>query len=461
MRNKLKKPKITVYITNYNYGKYIKQAIESVLNQSCKDFELIIIDDGSTDDSKGIIEKYSSHPKVKIIFQQNKGLNVTNNIALRVASGQYIMRLDADDYLDSSALLVMSDSLNKDDNLGLVFPDYFLIDQHDNILNIERRNSFDSEVSLLDQPAHGACTMIRKKYLQQLGGYDEEYRCQDGYELWIKFISKYKVSNINTPLFYYRQHGSNLTSNEEKILDTRAKIKDNFIKSRKLENPRVLAIIPLRGAKYSNKNISFEKLGDDFVVDIKINEAIKSTKINKVVISTPDKDIEDHISAEYSSQEKVYFHKRSEESVRLNSDLAPTINEVLSDKEIIKGKYDIIIILPIEHPFIGHKIIDDAINTLVIFNTDSLIAVRQENNMFFQHDGHGMKPILNMEKFSKLERDALYKNTGGLIALKVDHFRKEQAFISGVVGHIVIDQKSSLSLKSKLDIKIASLILNA
>ena len=75
-------PLVTVYITNYNYGSYIKEAIESVLNQSFKDIELIIIDDGSSDNSREIIESYMQLNYVRVIFQKNKGLNITNNIAM-------------------------------------------------------------------------------------------------------------------------------------------------------------------------------------------------------------------------------------------------------------------------------------------------------------------------------------------------------------------------------------------
>ena len=83
----LNKPKITVYITNYNYGKYIKKAIESVLIQTETDNEIIIIDDGSNDDSKSIIETYRNHKNIKIVMQQNKGLTVSNNLALKLSRG--------------------------------------------------------------------------------------------------------------------------------------------------------------------------------------------------------------------------------------------------------------------------------------------------------------------------------------------------------------------------------------
>ena len=102
---------ITVYITNFNYGEYIEKSIESVLNQTIKNFELIIIDDGSTDRSLEILKKYENNKDIKFIKQKNKGLNVTNNIALRISKGKYIIRLDADDWLEKKALELLSNHL--------------------------------------------------------------------------------------------------------------------------------------------------------------------------------------------------------------------------------------------------------------------------------------------------------------------------------------------------------------
>ena len=73
-------PKITVYITNHNYGEYVVQAIESVLDQTFQDYELIIIDDGSTDNSRKILKKYEKMINTKIIYQGNRGLPISNNI---------------------------------------------------------------------------------------------------------------------------------------------------------------------------------------------------------------------------------------------------------------------------------------------------------------------------------------------------------------------------------------------
>ncbi|ODS33741.1 MAG: glycosyltransferase family 2 [Candidatus Scalindua rubra] len=222
-------PKVTVYIPTHNYDRYIDKAIQSVLKQTMTDWELIVIDDGSTDNTIETISKYKTHPKIRIIEQDNKGLNVTNNIALRLSNGKYIMRLDADDYLDENILLVLSNILDEKPDIGLVYPDYYHVDEEGEIVEIVRRKKIEEEVELLDLPAHGACTIIRKECLLDLKGYEEEFSCQDGYDLWLRFIKRYKPYNVNIPLFYYRQHPKSLTRQQEGILDTRKKIKEKYV----------------------------------------------------------------------------------------------------------------------------------------------------------------------------------------------------------------------------------------
>lgn len=450
----MKEPLVTVYVTNHNYGEYLEQAIGSVLDQTMDNFELIIIDDGSTDNSREILEKYRQHPKIALIFQKNKGLNVTNNIALRSALGKYIMRLDADDFLDHNALLVLSNTLEQDPELGLVFPDYYLVDGEGNILNLERRHSFAKEVSLLDQPAHGACTMIRRKFLLHLRGYSEHYSCQDGYELWIKFASTYKVTNVNTPLFYYRQHQSNLTSNESRILETRKQIKQDYA-TEKLSPLKTVAIIPVRSGKTSRYNLVFEKIAGKFLIDLKIETALQSTSLNQIIITSPDETVKEHISKQYKENPRVFFIKRPPELTQLNIGLSETINLVLEAREVHELDPDLLLILAMEFPFLSAGSIDEAINTIGIFGPDSLISVRPDTSMFFQHQGSGMSPILNQEKFTRLEREALYKFTGGIIACRALYFKEHQKLIGGNVGHIVVNQKGAHGIYTSFDLKLA------
>ena len=108
------KPLVTVYITNHNYGKFISKSIESVLKQTYQKFQLIIIDDGSTDNSFKLIQQYYKRNKDIIILKQKKrGLVASNNIAINLAKGKYIIRLDADDWLHKNALKEMVSIIDK------------------------------------------------------------------------------------------------------------------------------------------------------------------------------------------------------------------------------------------------------------------------------------------------------------------------------------------------------------
>ena len=97
-----KAPLITVYIASHNYGRYLSDAIESVLRQTVEDWELIIIDDGSTDETPQIVDRYSSHPRISVFCTDNIGLPSVCNLALENAKGKYIIRLDGDDIFDEN-----------------------------------------------------------------------------------------------------------------------------------------------------------------------------------------------------------------------------------------------------------------------------------------------------------------------------------------------------------------------
>ncbi|HRX29143.1 MAG TPA: glycosyltransferase [Saprospiraceae bacterium] len=444
---------VTIYITNFNYAKYLEKAILSVLNQSYQKFELFIIDDGSTDNSREIIEKYRAFNNIEIIYQQNKGLNVSNNIALRLANGDYIMRLDADDYLVNNAVELLVKELDHDESLGLIFPDYYQIDSNEQVIERHKRHDFKEDVSLYDQAAHGACTMIRVSYLRDIGGYNENYTCQDGYDLWVRFIQKYKVKNLNIPLFYYRQHGSNLTSNEQKILSTRAQINSDFINHHGI-NVDSVAIVPIRVHDFSSCLI---KVGSETLIDLKIGQVLNSKSIKKLILCCESEDILKYVSSKFLVDPKFQFFLRSQKASAFNEPLETSLNEILSDVGEINSRS--IIFLDIKFPFIKSIHIDDAINTLHLFGSDSLISVRLFTNSIFKHDGSGMKPAFKSDGITKLEREQLYEHVGGLTVVNMNYYKKNKKIIAGKVGHTVLDFIASFKLDSKVKLKIANTIL--
>lgn len=446
-------PLITVYITNYNYGQYIQQSIESVLGQSQQDFELIIIDDGSTDNSKDIIEQYRDNPKISIIYQQNKGLNITNNIAMRTANGKYLMRLDADDFLEPKALEEMSNVLENNDKLGLVFPDYYYVDAEGNITGEEKRHNFNTEVSLYDQPAHGACTMIRLSFLKRLGGYNESFTCQDGYDLWIKFITHHEVSNVNKPLFSYRRHGNNLTTNEERILTTRQKIKEVFVEEH-FQTPETIAVIPVRNTFIGKVNWPLYDLGGKSVLEQKIELCLQANKISHIVVTSSDKEILDHCREKYNNNGKVSIVERPKKFEGPNQTLFETIDNAVEHVQQKNIAPEAIMTVSLEYPFVKPYILDDVVNTLILFKSDAVLSVRPDNKMYYQHTGHTLKPILDQEKFTRLERDALYKGAGGVVISTIENFKKHKKMIGGSVSHVVVDPREAFGIFSAFDLEV-------
>ena len=199
-------PIITVYITNHNYGVYIKKAIDSVLEQSHKNIDLIIIDDASTDQSKKIIKKYEKNDSIRIIYNKKKiGLIKSSNIAIRASKGNFILRLDADDYLDKKCLKTLYSKIGKNNNIAMVYSDYYEIDSKNNILIKQKQIDINSKNTLKDRPVLAACCLIRKSALFSVNLYDEKFNRQDGYDLWYKLIKEFDFKYISKPLFFYRK----------------------------------------------------------------------------------------------------------------------------------------------------------------------------------------------------------------------------------------------------------------
>lgn len=452
-------PLVTVYITNYNYGNYLTRSVESVLEQSLQDFELLIIDDGSTDHSCTLIETYRHLPKVQIIYQQNKGLNVTNNIAMRAASGKYLMRLDADDYLHPEALQAMTRVLEADELLGLVFPDYYYVDAEGNTTGEERRHNFEKEVSLYDQPAHGACTMIRLEFLKQLGGYNESFTCQDGYDLWIKFVTKHKVTNINRPLFYYRRHQQNLTNNEERILHTRQKIKELFVKTH-YSLPAAVAIIPVRPQYIGGVNWPLFDTGQGTVLERKVAVCAQADSLQTIVLTAGDDALLDHMQYLAAHYPRVKVIERPAELAQSSETLSKTIQLCLDALTADHQQADVLLTVTLDYPWLTPQVIEDVVHTQVLFKTETVLTVRPDDRMYFQHHGHSLVPILNQDKFTRLEREALYRGAGGVALTTTDHFMETHSMLGGSIGHVVVDAKVAASVHNAFELEVYRTLMN-
>ena len=449
--------KVTVYIPAYNYGKYIEKAIQSVLNQTMRDWELIIINDGSTDNTSDILKKYEHHPKIRITEQENRGLTVSNNIALRLCNGEYLLRLDADDYLDENALLILSNTLDAKPDVGLVYPDYYIVDEDGEVIEIVRRKKIGEEVELLDLPAHGACTMFRKECLLQIGGYEESIECQDGYDVWLKFIQLFKPYNVNLPLFYYRRHPGSLSTNQQKILKVRRNIKRNFVNKYKGNAiPKVLAIIPVLKKSISSPSSPFTDMAGKPLIWYTLYQASRTKMLDKIVVTSDDEEVLEYAKA---FEKNIIRIKRPCGLTKPSSKIQSTVNHTLTVlKEEVDYNPDAVMVLYINAPLRRKMHIEKAIDTLTIFDVDSVVSVCEELAFCYQHAKSGLVPIHNKRNL-RVERKALYKENGAILLSKVDAITEED-FLGKKIGHIIMLPEESIKINSHFEFWLAEKIIS-
>ncbi len=445
---------VTIYIVNHNYGRYLEESIKSVIKQTYSNIEILLIDDGSNDkESDSILKKYEDDKDIFVIRQENLGLTHSNNVALKNATGSYIMRLDADDYLEENCVEELAKVLDENQDYALVFPDYYEVTENGTILAEICRHDFLKDVELLDSPAHGACTLFRRDLLLQVGGYDEEIKLQDGWDIWLKLISKYSVSNVRKPLFYYRQHSKSLTKDETFMLETRAKILKKHVKKSTQKKVKSLAVLPVRGKGFDSINFALWKLGDKELICWTIDEALLSESIDKLIITSIDEELIYFLKSKYSNSKIDFIVRNPKTFDKKESTSDLLLNIAKNNKE-----FDIIVLLNQESPFRGHLYIDKAINTCQVFNLDNVIAARQDEEIFFIHDGKGLinrRPDVN----KKLERDDLYRKVGGLTIIRTKSLISSGKILSGRVGHVILDQRSAFSIRTKFDWNLANLIV--
>lgn len=454
----INRPKVTVYITNYNYGRFIGQAIESVFKQKFSDWELLVIDDGSTDNSMDVLKKYESNPKIEIIFQENKGLPISNNIAIRASSGEYLMRLDADDYLDENALLVLSNILDTHSDFGLVYPDYYRIDEKGEIIDIERRNKVGEDITLYDVPAHGACTMIRKTCLEELDGYSEDITCQDGYDLWIRFIKRYKIYNVNLPLFYYRQHGKNLTKDKDRLLKTRRGINRRYVEKNGIKNNlHVLGIIPVRDKRHHGEIYPLRDFCGKPLIDYTIEAALGSNAFKRIVLVSEDDDILNHVK----DKSGITTLKRPDDIGRVNASIEPTINYVFDRLNNQCAEIKSFMMLYVNSPFRTASHINAAIDTMLIFDDiDSVISVCEDSSSHYQHIGSGLRPLFPARKL-RLEREGLLIENGAIYLARKDNLKSKKGYLGDKIGHIIMHKRESLQIDNEDDFRLAEYIFRS
>ena len=235
-------PTISVIMPCYNRADLIRKSISSVLDQTYKDFELIVVDDGSTDNSLKVIGSIKDS-RIKVISQENKGPSAARNTGIKNARGKYIAFLDSDDNWDKTFLEKMHSALKSDPDAALVYCGW------QNIGNVPKEKAIpfvppdyekkENKIELFLQgcrwPIHAALT--RKKLIDKAGHFDEDLLIAEDYLLWLKIASFNKIILVPEVLAYYYFH-----ENVHVMADKKRKINDVLLAKKKFlkKNPKLI-----------------------------------------------------------------------------------------------------------------------------------------------------------------------------------------------------------------------------
>lgn len=208
-------PRVSVLMAVYNGAAYLREAVDSVLAQTYRDFEFVIVDDGSSDESVRIVRSYAD-PRIKLhVAPRNLGQTTALNVGLRLCEGEYVARMDGDDVCHPERFARQVAVLDADPALGIVGSAVTIVDGRGRTLDFSPQPEYDATirfVSLTRNPFHHPTVTIRRRVLIDHGlEYDERFQANQDFELWTRLLPVTRAANLPEALLRYRVHGSNIS----------------------------------------------------------------------------------------------------------------------------------------------------------------------------------------------------------------------------------------------------------
>lgn len=214
---------ISIITAAYNAANSISTTIESVLKQTEQDWEYLIIDDGSTDNTKDVISKYNNS-KLSYHYQRNKGVTAARNLGINKAKGEYIIFLDADDTLFENAIKDFNTYLTRNQNVGIISGHYI---HSPNILvkpKFRGEIFYNHKLNILV-----GSYVVSKKILEAVGGYDDKLSYSENWELFIRLIKFCENNNFKIITGEFLTFKYNFNNSNDKNLCRKRKILDSYI----------------------------------------------------------------------------------------------------------------------------------------------------------------------------------------------------------------------------------------
>ncbi|MEO2090871.1 MAG: glycosyltransferase [Gemmataceae bacterium] len=219
------KPTVSVVMAAKNYARFIGQAVRSVFAQTIPDWELVIVDDGSTDPTPQAVKPFLGDPRVRYVRSDKLGQPRAKNLGLRLSRGEFIAYLDADDAWVPTKLAKQLEVLRAQPDVGVCYCDRLLMDESGKVEpNARGRPSvgFDGKPAsiFLSNPVCFSSVVVRRAVFDQVGGFDPEFDLSIDYDLWLRVARHWRFANVPEPLVWYRTGHGNLSKKLWDRVDT-------------------------------------------------------------------------------------------------------------------------------------------------------------------------------------------------------------------------------------------------
>ncbi|MBF2003621.1 MAG: glycosyltransferase family 2 protein [Synechococcales cyanobacterium C42_A2020_086] len=212
-------PTVSVLMPVYNSERYVAQAIESILNQTFSDFELLIINDGSTDRSLSILQRYAAQdPRIRLFSRENQGIARTRNELLHRATGEFIAVLDSDDIALPDRLARQLQFLRQHPEVVCLGSAYQIMDSAGRVLTALPVPLDDAEIQRLALAGHASifqsCVMMRRAVVLDIGGYNNALPPAEDLDLWLRLGEVGQLANLPEVLVQYRVHANSVSERD-------------------------------------------------------------------------------------------------------------------------------------------------------------------------------------------------------------------------------------------------------
>ncbi len=256
--------KVSVIVPNYNHAAYLPDALDSILAQRYPDFEIIVVDDGSTDHSREVIDGYGE--RVRPIFQENQGLSAARNSGIRVARGEYIALLDADDLYEPDFMRVMAGALAADPAAAAVFCGYRFVDEQNRALPQVEARPVPAEL-VFPALADGnflvpESMLVRRGCYEKLGLFDPALTACEDWDMWLRIARSARVISTAAVLTRHRVLPGSMSTDPTRMLTNRLAVLEKHFGQAASGAPADPARGRAYGRAYLGAAVEFLQTGD-------------------------------------------------------------------------------------------------------------------------------------------------------------------------------------------------------